>query len=75
MKVLKEKAWVKEVPCGTCGSTLLVEESDVKAVYTGGSWCENGELHPGFRCPVCKDYTVLEWGDVPNSVIQKLRKE
>ena len=75
MKVLKKKAWAIEASCDMCGSTLLVEEGDVEAVYTNGSYCENGDLNPGFKCPVCKDLTVLEWEDVPDSVIQKLKKE
>lgn len=90
MKVIKkgrpQKGWAKEFECtgegnkgGGCGALLLVEEEDIFiSGYVGGNFRETGDPAYSFACPECNVITDIEsgyYGQIPDTIKEKLRKE
>lgn len=55
MKIVDDKTagWTMAVRCEDCGSTLEIEETDVR-IGEFGSWDGPGERLPYVVCSVCK---------------------
>jgi len=66
MKVLEEKPWTVEAKCKECGSTLLVEATDVKAVEYESGDCDYTSYSA--QCAVCKSDVELKLGDIASGV-------
>jgi hypothetical protein len=72
MKVVTETAWTKTVKCKSCGSTLLIEEQDVRIGQFGACYYAGDSGESGFyaNCgrPGCGATNRLSNKDVPDHV-------
>ncbi len=76
MKVIEEKPWTHEAKCKECGSTLLVEAGDVRALEWESGDCDHTSYTA--KCAVCKSDVELKHADIASGVreeaVRKHRK-
>lgn len=80
MKVIKEMPWeplAKE--CPLCHSTLLIEEEDVKPLWSFNIKDNSSPSEPaapsrefGVRCPICNEKITLSKDELPYSLRKSL---